>query len=229
MRRRGLENGCVYVCSVLGSALSQVRPRSPLSAKLIMTFFVSWSASVSNFECLGMQVFRSATVSKCIRFSPLHRKLKLRVICRSSIILGCVFIFCILRLCCWNVRRAKFKLRRVGCVEVQCTSTPRLPSNSSRPDFHFTITRFRLQLLVLKIDWPLRVLRPIAALCEMRPLCYDQAMCERKAKKDAPPAVVSRAACVSRAPPADASRLALSGWGRPAWSLRVILLLTMFR
>jgi len=36
-------------------------------------------------------------------------------------------------------------------------------------------------------------------------------MCERKAKKDAPAAVVSRAACVSRAPLADASRPALSG------------------
>jgi len=67
----------------------------------------SWSASVSKCECLGMQVFRSATVSTCIRCSALHRKLKLRVICRSSIILGCVFIFCILRLCCWNVHRAK--------------------------------------------------------------------------------------------------------------------------
>ena len=53
-------------------------------------------------------------------------------------------------------------------------------------------------------------------------------MCERKAKKDAPAALVSRAACVSRAPPADASRPALSGWGRPACSLRVNLLLTMF-
>jgi len=63
-------------------------------------FFVSWSASVSKCESLRMQVFRSATVSKCIRFSLLHRKLKLRVICRSSIILGCVFIFCILWLCC---------------------------------------------------------------------------------------------------------------------------------
>jgi len=37
-------------------------------------------------------------------------------------------------------------------------------------------------------------------------------MCERKAKKDAPAAVVSRAACVSRALSADASRPALSGW-----------------
>jgi len=52
-------------------------------------------------------------------------------------------------------------------------------------------------------------------------------MCERKAKKDAPAAVVSRAACVSRAPPADASRPALAGWGRPAWSLRVNLLSTI--
>jgi len=49
-------------------------------------------------------------------------------------------------------------------------------------------------------------------------------MCERKAKKDVPAAVVSGAACVSRAPLADASRPALAGWGRPAWSLRVNLL-----
>jgi len=49
-------------------------------------------------------------------------------------------------------------------------------------------------------------------------------MCERKAKKDALGAVVSRAACVFRDPPADASRPALSGWGRPAWSHRVNLL-----
>ena len=34
-------------------------------------------------------------------------------------------------------------------------------------------------------------------------------MCERKAKKDAPAVMVSCAACVSRAPPADASRPAL--------------------
>jgi len=34
-------------------------------------------------------------------------------------------------------------------------------------------------------------------------------MCERNAKKDALVAVVSRAACVSRALPADASRQAL--------------------
>jgi len=53
-------------------------------------------------------------------------------------------------------------------------------------------------------------------------------MCERKAKKDAQAAVVSRAECVSRAPPADASRPALSGSGSPAWSLRVNLLLTIF-
>ena len=52
-------------------------------------------------------------------------------------------------------------------------------------------------------------------------------MCERKVKKDAPATVVSRAVCVSRNPPADASRLALSGWGRPAWSLRVNPLLTI--
>jgi len=52
-------------------------------------------------------------------------------------------------------------------------------------------------------------------------------MCERKAKKDAPPAVVSRAACVSQAPPADASRPALSGCGRSTWSLQVNLLSTM--
>ena len=55
--------------------------------------------------------------------------------------------------------------------------------------------------------------------CEMRCLCWERVMCERKAKKDAPADVVSRAACMSRAPSADASRLALSGWGRPAWSL----------
>ena len=72
---------------------------------------------------------------------------------------------------------------------------------------------------LVKIDQSLRVLRPIAALCEMRPLCQELAMCERKAKKDAQVAVVPRAACVSRAQSADASRLALSGWGRPAWSL----------
>ena len=63
--------------------------------------------------------------------------------------------------------------------------------------------------------------------CEMRCLCWEQAMCERKAKKDAPAAVVSRAACVSRAPPADASRPALLGWGRPAKSLRVNLFSTI--
>jgi len=33
--------------------------------------------------------------------------------------------------------------------------------------------------------------------CEMRRLCWERAMCERKAKKDAPAAVVSRAAYVS--------------------------------
>jgi len=79
-----------------------------------------------------------------------------------------------------------------------------------------------------KIDRPLHVLGPIAALCEMRPLYQERAMCERKAKKDALAAVVSRAACVSRAPPADASRLALSGWARPAWSLRVNLFSPIF-
>ena len=47
-----------------------------------------------------------------------------------------------------------------------------------------------------KINQPLRVLRPIPALCEMHPLCQERVMCERKAKKDAPAAVVSRAACV---------------------------------
>jgi len=52
-------------------------------------------------------------------------------------------------------------------------------------------------------------------------------MCERKAKKDAPAVVVSRVACVSRAPSADASRPVLSGWDRPAWSLRVNLLSTI--
>ena len=60
--------------------------------------------------------------------------------------------------------------------------------------------------------------------CEMRCLCWERVMCERKAKKDAPATVVSRAACVSRAPLADASRLARS---RPAWSLRVNLLSTI--
>ena len=64
-----------------------------------------------------------------------------------------------------------------------------------------------------KIDRPLRVLGPIVSLCEMRPLHQERAMCERKAKKDAPAAVVSRAACAFRGPPADVSRLALSGWG----------------
>ena len=57
-----------------------------------------------------------------------------------------------------------------------------------------------------KIDRPLRVLGPIAALCEMRPWCQERAMCERKAKKDASAAVVSRAT------PADPSRLAMSCW-----------------
>jgi len=52
-------------------------------------------------------------------------------------------------------------------------------------------------------------------------------MCERKAKKDVPAAVVSCVACVSRALPVDASRLALAGWGRPAWSLRANLLSTI--
>jgi len=59
-------------------------------------------------------------------------------------------------------------------------------------------------------------------------LCWERAMCERKAKKDVPAAVVSGAACVSRAPPDDASRPALAGWGRPAWSFHVNLLLTIF-
>ena len=58
-------------------------------------------------------------------------------------------------------------------------------------------------------------------ICEMRRLSWEQAMCKRKAKKDAPAAAVSRVSRVSRAPPADASRPALSGWGRPAWSLLV--------
>jgi len=61
----------------------------------------------------------------------------------------------------------------------------------------------------------------------MRSLCWERAMCERKAKKDAPAAVVSRAVCVSRVPLADASRPALAGWGRPAWSLCVNLLSTI--
>ena len=79
-----------------------------------------------------------------------------------------------------------------------------------------------------KIDRPLHVLGPIVVLCEMRPLCQERVMCERKAKKDAPAAVVSREACVSRAPPADASRLALSGEGRPAWSLCVLIGIAIF-
>jgi len=54
-------------------------------------------------------------------------------------------------------------------------------------------------------------------------------MCERKVKKDAPAAVVSRAACISRAPLADASRPALAGWDRPAWSVRVNLLSTILK
>jgi len=55
----------------------------------------------------------------------------------------------------------------------------------------------------------------------MRRLCQEWVMCERKVKKDAQVAVVSRAAYFSRAPLTDASSPALSGWGRPAWSLRV--------
>jgi len=47
--------------------------------------------------------------------------------------------------------------------------------------------------------------------CEMRCLCWERVMCERKVKKDAPDAVVSRAAFVSQAPLADASRQALVG------------------
>ena len=64
--------------------------------------------------------------------------------------------------------------------------------------------------------------------CGMRCLCWERAMRERKVKKDVPAAVVSRAACVSRAPQADASRLALAGWGRPAWSLRINLVCFLF-
>ena len=64
---------------------------------------------------------------------------------------------------------------------------------------------------------------------EMCLLCWERAMCAKKAKKDVPAAVVSRAACVSRAPPDDASRPALVGWGRPAWSLCVNLLSTIFQ
>jgi len=48
----------------------------------------------------------------------------------------------------------------------------------------------------------------------MRLLCWELVMCERKAKKDAPAAMVSRAACIFRVLPADASRPALLGWGR---------------
>jgi len=57
--------------------------------------------------------------------------------------------------------------------------------------------------------------------CKMRLLCWEWVMCERKAKKDVPAAVVCRAACISRALPDDASRPALAGWGRPALYLRV--------
>jgi len=60
----------------------------------------------------------------------------------------------------------------------------------------------------------------------MRLLCWEQAMCERKATKDAPAAVIFRAACLSRALPVDASRQALSGWGRSTWSFHVNLLST---
>jgi len=52
--------------------------------------------------------------------------------------------------------------------------------------------------------------------CEIRRLCWERVMCERKSKKDAPAAVVTRAACVSQALTADVSRQALAGWGRPA-------------
>ena len=64
--------------------------------------------------------------------------------------------------------------------------------------------------------------------CEMCLLSSERAMCERKAKKDVPAAVVSGAACVSRASLDDASRPALAGWGRSASSLRVNLLSTIF-
>jgi len=56
---------------------------------------------------------------------------------------------------------------------------------------------------------PTDVLR-LLSLVQMRLLCRERAMCERKVKKVAPASVVSRAACVSRAPPADASRPALA-------------------
>ena len=46
-------------------------------------------------------------------------------------------------------------------------------------------------------------------------------MCKSKVKKDAPAAAVSRVPCMLQALPADASRPAVSGWGRPAWSLLV--------
>jgi len=39
--------------------------------------------------------------------------------------------------------------------------------------------------------------------CEMRCLCWERVMCERKVKKDASAAVVSRASYVSQTPPAD--------------------------
>jgi len=70
---------------------------------------------------------------------------------------------------------------------------------------------------VVRVHAPQPVPRQrIAALslvwCEMRRLSWERGMYERKAKKDAPAAVVSRVACVSRAPLADVSRLALAGW-----------------
>jgi len=55
----------------------------------------------------------------------------------------------------------------------------------------------------------------LLSLVEMRLLYRERVMCERKAKKDAQDAVVSRAACVSRALLADASRPALTGWDTP--------------
>ena len=51
-----------------------------------------------------------------------------------------------------------------SCVEVECTSTPRLPrTNPTRPDFHSTITRLRFQLLVLVLGQS-SFLRPLVVL-----------------------------------------------------------------
>ena len=90
-------------------------------------------------------------------------------------------------------------------------------SDGSAPFVVLTATLF---VCVRHCQSPADVPR-LLSLVEMRFLCRERLVCERKAKKDASAAVVCRAACVSRAPPADASRPALACWGRPAWSLRI--------